>query len=210
MKKLLVVGAAALCATSAMAAKDNFNRSSLGNNWTVPYPTLSISNDQLVGSSLALGYDNKSSNDTKAQAILYLNGTDLEYGAVAVGDVASGTNAFVKLQEENGDGVFEYGAFYTGNNGSGSFFALNSPVASPAKLTVSICGTTAVMKISSSSGNQKYKYDYGTSVGTGGGLGTYGNISLDNYRSGTATCTADLQGATVITRSNARDLSLSK
>lgn len=210
MNKLLVVGVAALCATSAMAAKDNFNRTSLGSKWVQTDPTLSISNDQLVGTSLALGYYTRSASDTRAQATLYLNGTDLEYGAVAVGDVASGTNAFVKLQEQNADGVFEYGAFYTGDNNSVDFFALNSTVASPAKLTVSICGTTAVMKISSSSGNQKYSYDYGTSVGTGGGLGTYGNISLDNYRSGAATCRADLQGATVITHSNARDLSLSK
>jgi len=192
-----------------MAAKDKFNRSTLGSGWTVPYPTLSISNNQLVGTSLALGYDNQSSSDTKAQAVIYLNGTDLEYGAVAVGNVSNGTNAFVKIQDSSGIGSFDYGAFYTGNNGGGDYFALNSPVPSPAILSVSICGTTAVMKISSSAGIQKYKYNYGSSVGTGGGLGTYGNVSLDNYKSGPATC-RDAIGATEIKSSSGRDLSLSK
>jgi hypothetical protein len=209
MKKMLLLSVAVLFATSAMAAKDNFNRASLGNKWSVPYPTLSISNNQLIGTSVALGYDTKSSSDNQAQATLYLNGTDLEYGAVAVGDVASGINAFVKLQEQNADNMFENGAFYIGNNGGGSFFALNSTVPSPAKLTVTMCGTVATMKISSSAGTQKYSYDYGTSVGTGGGLGTYGNISLDNYKSKNTGCT-DAVGATVIKASNARDLSLSK
>jgi hypothetical protein len=74
-----------------------------------------------------------------------------------------------------------------------------------------LCGTVATMKIKSSAGTQKYSYDYGSSYnfGTGGGLGTYGNISLDNYKSTTATCT-DAIGATIIKGSNARDLSLSK
>ena len=210
MKKILLIGVAVLCATSAMAAKDNFNRSSLGSNWTVPYPTLSISNNQLVGTSLALGYDTLSGSDTSVTATLYLNGTDLEYGAVAVGNVSGGTNAFVKLQEENADGVFEYGAFYTGNNGGGSFFQLDSTVPSPAKVIVSVCGTMAVLKIKSSAGTQKYSYDYGTSVGTGGGLGTYGAISLDNYKSKGAKCKDELRGAKMITRSSARDLSLTK
>ncbi|HEX3431836.1 MAG TPA: hypothetical protein VHT03_13225 [Rhizomicrobium sp.] len=209
MKKILLLGAALLCATSAMAARDGFNRSRLGNNWVQTDPTLSIANDQLVGTALALGYDQKSSNDNKVSATVYLNGTDTEYGAVAVGDVASGTNAFVKIQEQNADGVFEYGAFYIGDNGGGNFFALSSTVPSPARLVVTMCGTTAVMKITSSAGTQKYKYDYGTSVGTGGGLGTYGNISLDNYASNSTTCT-DAEGAKWVTPSGAKDLSLAK
>jgi hypothetical protein len=53
----------------------------------------------------------------------------------------------------------------------------------------------------------KYSYDYGTSVGTGGGLGTYGNISLDNCKSKGANCKDALEGATVIKASDARDLS---
>jgi hypothetical protein len=214
MKRMLVIGVAALCATSAMAAKDNFDRSSLGNKWVVPSGdgSLYITNNQLQGTSLSLGYYKRSGSDTKASAIVYLNGTDTEYGAVAIGDIANGNNAFVKIQSQNADGLFEYGGFYVGDNGGVDFFQLNSTVPSPATLMVSLCGTVATMKIKSASGTQKYSYDYGSSYsfGTGGGLGTYGNVSLDNYRSGTASCTKDAEGATVIRHSNARDLSLAK
>jgi len=211
MKKMLLLATvAALCSTASMAAKDHFNRTTLGSKWIVTAGSLYITSDQLQGTTGSLGYDKRSVSDTAAAAILYLTGTDLEYGAVAVGNVANGTNAFVKLQEDSADSMFDYGAFYTGNNGGGDFFQLNSEVPSPATLNVSICGTTAVMKIKSAAGTQKYSYDYGTSVGTGGGLGTYGNIALDNYKSGAATCKADLQGATRITHSTARDPSLSK
>jgi len=216
MKKILalglaVAGGAALCTTSAMAAKDNFDRTSLGNKWVVPTGdgSLYITNNQLQGASLSLGYDKKSSSDSTVTATVYLNSTDTEYGAVASGDIAGGNNAFVKIQSQNADGMFEYGGFYTGNNIGGYFFALNSTVPSPATLTVSFCGTVATMKIKSAAGTQKYKYDYGTSFGTGGGLGTYGLVSLDNYRSKAGTCAYDAD-AIVIKGSNARDLSLSK
>lgn len=204
MKKTLALGfltAAALCSTSAMAAKDDFDRASLGKKWVIVSPNLYINNNQLQGDSLAIGYDKKSASDTTIAATLILNGTDLEYGAVASGDIASGNNAFVKLQEANGDGAFEYGAFYTGNNGGGSYFQLNSPVASPAQVTLSFCGTVATLKINSASGKQKYTYDYGTSFGGGGGLGTYGLISIDNYKSKPGGCAAD-RTATVIRHSN--------
>jgi hypothetical protein len=207
----LVFGCVGLSATSAFAAHDYFNRASLGKTWVVPSGdgSLFITNNQLQGSSLSLGYDTRSAQDTKASALLYLNGTDLEYGAVAVGDIAGGNNIFVKLQSQNADGVFEYGGFYVGNNSGVDFFQLDSTVPSPAKLSVSLCGSVAVMRIDSAAGVQRYSFDYGTTFGTGGGLGTYGNISLDNYKSGAANC-ADAIGATVIKGSSARDLSLSK
>ena len=205
----LSAAAAVLCATSAMAARDNFDRADLGNKWVVPYPNLYIANNQLRGDPLALGYDKKSSGDSTVSADVILNGTDTEYGAVAIGDIASGNNAFVKIQSQNADGMFEYAGFYVGDNGGGEFFALDAPVPSPARLTVSLCGTVATMTIRSSAGKQKYSYDYGTNFGTGGGLGTYGAISLDNYRSKPATCT-DAAGAKSVKATAVKDLSLSK
>jgi hypothetical protein len=215
MIALTVAGGLALSATSAFAARDNFDRADLGRKWVVPAGdgALFITNNQLQGNSLSLGYFKKSNADATVSAVVYLNGTDLEYGGVAVGDIASGNNAFVKLQEQNGSGMFEYGGFYVGNNGSVDFFQLNSPVPSPATMTVSLCGTVATLKIKSAAGKQTYTYDYGASFGTGGGLGTYGLISLDNYKSKAGGCAADggvTKGATVVKGSNARDLSLSK
>jgi hypothetical protein len=209
-RTLLLAGlAVALCATSAMAARDNFNRTALGNKWVVPSGSLFITSDQLQGSSLAIGYDKRSSSDTTVSTMVFTTSTDLEYGAVASGDIASGNNAFVKIQSQDGTGQFTAGAFYTGNNGGGDFFALNAPVPSPARLTLSFCNTVAKMKITSSAGTQVYKFDYGTTFGTGGGLGTYGSVALDNYKSSAGGCSFDESG-TWITKSNAKDLSLSK
>jgi hypothetical protein len=209
---VLVAGlASVLCATSALAAHDNFNRASLGNHWVVPDGSLFITSDRLQGATSSLGYDKKSSGDTTVSALVATTGTDLEYGAVASGDIAGGNNAFVKIQAQAGDGTFSHGAFYTGNNsGSGSFFALNSPVPSPARLTVSFCNTVATMTIVSSAGAQKYKFDYGATFGTGGGLGTYGSVALDNYKSKPGGCALEGGGTWIKKGSTARDPSLSK
>lgn len=180
---LIVAAVLVLSATGAMAAADAFNRPNLGSTWVATTGTLSISNHQLVGDTGALGYLTPASNDKAASAVVFLTGTGLQYGAVAVGDIAGGNNAFVKLQEQDGTGMFEYAAFYTGNNGGGFFFALTTPVPSPAILDVSFCAgpTIATMRITSAAGVQIYTYDYGTSFGGGAGLGTYGSIRLDNF-----------------------------
>ena len=177
-----VAGVVLLSATSALAGSDAFNRPKLGNTWVVTAGSLSIANREMVGTSLSLGYLTASSNDKAASAVVFLGGTDVEYGAVAVGNIAAGNNAFVKIQEQDGTGMFEYGAFYTGNNGPVFFFALATPVPSPAILDVSFRGTTtATMGITSAAGVQTYTYDYGTTFGPGAGLGTYGLIGLDNF-----------------------------
>jgi hypothetical protein len=128
------------------------------------------------------------------EATVYLTSTDLEYGAVASGDIAGGNNAFAKIQAQTSDGNFSNGAFYVGNNGGGDFFTLDSEVPSPAKLSLSFCGTVATMIIKSAAGTQTYNYDYGTSFGTGGGLGTYGSVALDNYKSKPGGCSVAAHG----------------
>jgi hypothetical protein len=207
MNKLPVLVVAALCASSALAASDNFNRSSLGKNWVATLGSLAINNGQLQGSSGALGYDKKSGSDMGAAVTVYLNGTDVEYGALALGDIAGGNNAFIKIQSQNADGQFEYAAFYTGNNGEGEFFALKKPVSSPATILAWTCGTYGFLKVKSSSGSQKYYYNYGAAIDPGAGLGMGGAISLDNYKSGAASCNGSFAGAMRITPSAARDLS---
>lgn len=201
-----------LSAISAFASgSDAFNRPHLGPRWVVTSGTLTITNHELTGSSLSIGYLKASSGDTAASAVVFLGGTDLEYGAVAVGNIAAGTNAFVKIQEQNGDGMFEYAAFYTGNNGSGNFFQLSSPVPSPAILDVFFCGTTATMRITSSAGVQTYTYNYGTTFGAGGGLGTFGLVGLDNYVGFPTSCNdAGTDAIPATQMPSAKDLSLVK
>src|SRR3954467_10922389 len=117
---------------------------------------LHITNNQLQGGDNSLGYYKKSSGDSQVSATVYLNGTGLQLGAVASGDIASGNNAYAKIQEQNGTGMFEYGALYVGNDGGGEFFPLDTPVPSPARLNLSFCGTTAIMTIRSAAGKQRY------------------------------------------------------
>ncbi len=184
-------GVVALSATSALAGgSDPFDRPALGTGWVATAGSLFLSNHQLHGATSSLGYFGPSSKDLAASAVVFLGGTDLEYGAVALGNIPGGSNAFVKIQAQNGAGTFDHAAFYTGNNGTGNFFTLSSPVPSPAILDVSFCGTVATMRITSAAGVQIYTNDYGTTFGAGGGLGTYGSIALDNYIGFKGGCTA--------------------
>jgi hypothetical protein len=198
-------------ATTAMAAKDNFNRAALGSKWVAVSGTQGITSNRFTGSTLSLGYDKKSKTSTTVTTTVYLGGTDLEYGAVASGDIASGGNAFAKIQAQNADGMFSNAAFYTGNNGGGDFFSLSSEVPSPATITLSFCGTVATLKITSSAKPQVYNYDYGTTFGTGGGLGTYGSVALDNYKSRAGGCALHERGIMIKHgASTVRDLSQAK
>ena len=201
-----------LSATSAFAGADTFNRVHLGPKW-VPTSgsSLSISNHELVGTSLSLGSFTGSSRDTAASAVVFLNSTDLEYGAVALGDIATGNNAFVKLQAQNGAGTFDHAGFYNGNNSGTVFFTLQNPVPSPAILDVFFCGTVATMRITSAAGVQTYTNDYGTTYGHGGGLGTYGSVGLDNYVGFPSGCKdAPVHGIPASKMPHDTDLSLGK
>ena len=198
-----------LSATSALAAgSDAFNRARLGAKWVVTAGSLSISSHAMVGTTGSLGYLTASANDTAGSVLVAIH-TDLEYGAVALGNIAGGSNAFVKIQSQNGLGTFDTAAFYTGNNGGGTFFSLSSAVPSPALLDVFFCGTTATMRITSAAGVQTYTHDYGTTFGSGAGLGTFGSVRLDNFVGFAGTCSsAVVDGIPDSAMPRAKDLSL--
>jgi len=208
-KIVLLAAVVSLSATLAMAGADAFNRAKLGGSWVATSGTLSISNKQFVGTSLALGYHKGSLVNTAGSVVVILGGTDVEYGAVALGNIAGGSNAFVKLQSQNGLGTFDSAGFYTGDNNAVYFFNLSSPVTSPAVLDVFFCGTTATMRISSAGGIQTYTYNYGTTYGSGVGLGTYGSVKLDNYIGFASNCSDGPEGAVpAYMMPSATDLSL--
>ena len=206
----LAVAGGVLSATSALAGgSDAFNRASLGAKWVIKAGSLSISNHGMVGSSLSLGSLTPSANDTAGSVAVFLGSSDVEYGAVALGNIGGGSNAFVKLQSQNGTGTtFDTAAFYTGNNGGGTFFTLSSPIPSPAILDVFFCGTTATMRITSAAGVQTYTHNYGTTFGSGAGLGTFGSVRLDNFVGFAGTCSsAVVDGIPDSVMPNAKDLS---
>jgi len=147
----------------------------------------------------------------KQPATVYLNGTDLEYGARRRRHIASGNNAFVQIQSQNATACSEYGGFYVGNNGGVDFFQLNSTVPSPATLN------GLVVRHRRHHEDQELRRHaeiqlrlwQRLQLRTGGGLGTYGNVSLRQLQERHG----DLHGCHrrhVIKGSNARDLSLSK
>ncbi len=182
---------AALLAAPALAGKDDFNRADLGPNWDVTAGSLFISGNALQGDTGSLGAFTLAASDRQASVDVLLNGTDLQYGAVAIGDVSSGNNIFVKIQGQNGTETFSHAAFYVGNNGGGLFFALESPVteAHSARLTVALKTTWAAMAIDTNfdgSPEAVYTFDYGASFPSGVGLGTYGPVSLDNLKTRSA------------------------
>ena len=151
-----------------------------------------LGRQELVGTTLAIGTFNSGGSLSAASEVVFLHGTALQYGAIALGNIAGGSNAFVKIQSQNGSGTtFDTAAFYTGNNGSGTFFTLTSPVPSPAVLDVFFCGTTAIMRITSSTGVQTYSNNYGQTFGLGDGAGTFGPIGLDNFVANPSKCTDD-------------------
>lgn len=207
-RNLLLAGLlAAAITTPALAAGDKFDRADLGSKWVATSGSLYIVSNQLRGDTLSLGYYTKASAGVTGQAVVQLNGTDLQYGAVAIGDIAGGNNAFVKIQSQDGGGMFDHGGFYVGNNGGVSFFTLDAPMASPATIKVTFSGTVATLKIKNAFSTQTYQFDYGTTFGTGGGLGTYGPISLDNYKSKAAVEDAFGPAPRKVTFSDAFDLS---
>jgi hypothetical protein len=197
MLTLAILTVVSLSATSALAqgGSDAFNRPHLGARWVVTSGSLTITNKKLAGTSLSLGYLTASAHDTAASAVVSLGGTDLEYGAIALGNIAGGSNAFVKIQAQNGLGTFDHAGFYNGDNSGSDFFSLSSPVPSPATLDVFFCGTTAEMRITSAAGTQTYTFNYGTTYGPGGGLGTYGSVGIDNYVGFLSGCSDALENA---------------
>lgn len=187
--RVLLATALALASVSAFAAPDKFNRTDLGSDWTMVSGSLWITDNQLAGDLMALGTFAPSANKNAGSVLVKLNGVDTQYGAVTIGDAASGMNAFVKIQTQNGAGTFSHGAFYVGNNAGGAFFSLDGlPASSSARLTARVNGTIATMEIDTDNDGTPeatYSYDYGMTFANGVGLGTYGAVTMDNLKTRT-------------------------
>jgi len=208
----LAVTGASLSVIPAFAGSDAFNRPKIGKQWVAVSGSIGISNREFVGSTLSLSYQKTSASNTAATAVIRLGSSDVEYGAIALGNIAGGNNAFIKLQSQNGSGTtFDTAGFCTGNNNDVDFFLLPTPVPSPAVVDAFFCGTTATMRITSAAGIQAYTFNYGTAYPSGAGLGTYGLVGLDNFIGFASACTDVVEGAVdAATMPKATDLSLAK
>ena len=189
---LMIVACSVAFTTGAHASTtlDDFNRpdaGTLGSNWTQQSGSSSITNNQATGSYTALATFNGASGNEVSFNLTNV-GSDTQYIAAVLG-YGKGDNLFVKVQNNGSASGFDSYAFYTGNNGSGSFSSLSKSFMS-AFVDVKYVGTLATLTITPDAGAvQTYSFDYGTigkaaPTGTGIGLGFYGAALADNFGNG--------------------------
>ena len=191
MRKLLalvVLGLAVPSAAHATEVLDDFNRAdaaTLGPNWTQQSGTSSISGNMATGTNLALATYDGSSGNAVSFDLFHGASQTTQYIAAVLG-WGAGDNFFIKVQD-NGQGVFNHFAFYTGNNSLGLFDQLSSTF-TQATVIASYTGTVATLTINPLGGSQQiYTHDYGfTPTGTLNGLGFFGSALADNFGTGQA------------------------
>ncbi len=156
--------------------------------------TLSAAPTMYVPTAADLAYSGVTAGDV-AEGDIQAVGTSLQYtGLVLNGDGVNPNAAhpFLKVQQQNASGSFEYAACYTGNNGSAfglGFFALTQPF-NNAHMRASRVGSTVTIAFTNVNGgalpNQTYVCE-GAPTPPGGNIGTlgYANIAkIDNFSNG--------------------------
>jgi hypothetical protein len=183
-----------LSGVSVFAFSDDFNRSdstNLGPNWTQQVGSIGISGNQASSSA---GGDNYATVNgfsgnylsTKITMDVFDQNTGLAYDALVFGIAGTSQSIFVKVQDQGGSGNFNYYAFYYGNNGGGAFTSLNTPFQS-GRLTVWASDLDTIWLGIDSNFDGTYEQTYSNTgwssktLGTGIGLGMYGNVRADNY-----------------------------
>jgi uncharacterized repeat protein (TIGR01451 family) len=175
-----------------LAILDDFNRADgpIGPDWTVHDGYCNVSNNAAVCGNIGRATFNSAPGDGNfAEADIAINGTTLQYTGLLLDYGSGATNLFLKVQEQNSTGLFEYGACYYGNN-SGSFglgfFALSSPF-STAHMSATRVGDTVTIAFTNIDGGGQPDQTYvcnnapapeGTGIGI---LGYEGSARLDNF-----------------------------
>jgi len=110
---------------SPLLVLDDFNRADgpLGPDWSTFTGSCSIVSEAARCSYGVAVYTGPGAGDGSEAAVdVQTNGTPLQYVGVVLHAVNGGSYPFLKVQDQSGDGRFEYGACYLGNNGGlGSF-----------------------------------------------------------------------------------------
>jgi len=174
----------------ANAVTDDFNRVALGPDWTVRSGSFNLNGSTVGGTNGSLMTYGPGSGQQSATIDVFFDGTgSIQYGALVLGYGSLGQCAFIKIQNDfggNGDPYIDSGAFYYGNNGTGSFFLISGfNGIESARITATLTGTQATLSIDSNFdgvAEATYTYNYtGLTFGTGVGVGIFGNTRLDNF-----------------------------
>jgi len=174
-----------ICAFAFLAAFTVLSATSQAQDLTLKGPIPYLINGTISPASTTAG--------DQAEGDVKVTGTALDYTGVLLNVGAGSTNLFLKVQNQDADNLFEYGACYTGNN-SGSFglgfFALSTPF-NNAHMQAVRSGNTVTINFTNVDGGSKANQQYvcsnapaaeGSSIGVHG----YGGVSatIDNFSAG--------------------------
>ena len=158
---------------------DDFERADgeLGPGWTVRAGECSITGGRATCGNYGLATINGAPGDgSSAEMDIEVNGTSDQYVALVLNFGTGGQNLFLKVQQQEGSGQFEYLGCNTGNNGSEfgpGFRALISPFASAHMKAIRLGNTVSIEFSNVDAGsqpNQRYECS-GAPDSTGKGIG---------------------------------------
>lgn len=178
-----VIGAAAM---PSFAASDNFNRASLGSNWTpLMGVNARISNDKFVA---GLAYMNFTPAAADNQATVTIAATNKDLGHYAGLYVGKGSVKFrTGINSRKFASVCFEPTILSGLSSPGQCFNTFTPF-DKARATLTATGTVARIDIDTDSDgatDYSFSYDFGATLGTGVGLmGNNEVFTLDNLSTG--------------------------
>ncbi|MEO7454004.1 MAG: PEP-CTERM sorting domain-containing protein [Fimbriimonadales bacterium] len=208
MKLRTISGIALVLALGSIANAqsffDDFNRANsgdLGSNWTNQVGALGIDGDRAFSTDGGLNQAtvNGISNTLGTYTITVdadTNGAVSGYVAIVMAYAGTGLDEsiFFKLQAQTGTGMWSNYAFYTGNNNGGGGYAAGGGFFSmteayrTARMTMSVSGADVTVEIDGGINGSiddtfmaTLSAGQMTTLGTGAGLGIWGNSRADNY-----------------------------
>lgn len=187
--KLVALASLSAFAAASHAVTDDFNRYSLGPDWVMHDGIMWTDGAVVHGHDYSLMTYTPGAGAGAASVDVILDGSgSIQYGAIVLGFLDPGHNAFIKLQNNHAGNVgFDTLGFYYGNNGGGDFrFITGFENVTSARITASLAGSVSTLSIDANFdgiADAVYTHDYGSaSFGSGVGLGIYGRgTTLDNF-----------------------------
>jgi hypothetical protein len=171
---------------------DTFNRADgpLGSAWTTRNDSCSISDHTATCGYYGLAtYNPFAGLGDSAEMDVAAVGTDVQYAALVLNYGAGVSNLFLKVQQQNSTGAFNFAACYTGNNEGAfglGFFALTSSFVT-AHMKAMRIGDSVTLKFTNIDGGSQPDQVYTCNgaparEGTGIGIAGLNNVSrMDNF-----------------------------
>jgi len=179
---LLFSSLLALSSNASLIIADNFN-DNVFTGWVEQEGTANEAGGLLSGSSTSLfTLDGQFSNSIGVNAI---SNSNVDYVALVLNFTSLTDNLFIKIQDNNGNGLFDRIFFYHGNNGNDALIGTNafnfSSEVSSSFFQITDNGDGTVSAFIGATGDTFGGSLLNTYSGTGVGLGFLGNSQADNF-----------------------------